>query len=81
MATPYKQASPRPTRKVAAGVSAATVATLIAFFALRLFGVNIPADVALALATVALGAVMYFVPPSRDDEPVPAARRRHDPIN
>jgi hypothetical protein len=76
-----KQRTARPTRKVTAGMSAATVATLIAFFALRLFGVAIPADVALALATVVLGAVMYFVPPAPEDAPVPAARRRRDPSN
>jgi hypothetical protein len=76
-----KQRTARPTRKVTAGVSAATVATLIAFFALRLFGVAVPADVALALATVAIGAVMYFVSPAPEDAPVPAAHRRRDSIN
>jgi ActR/RegA family two-component response regulator len=75
-----RQRTNRPTRKVAAGVSAATVATLVSFFALRLFGVVVPADVALALATVVLGAVMYLVPPAEADAPVPAARRRRDPI-
>jgi putative flippase GtrA len=76
-----RQRTNRPIRKVAAGVSAATVATLVTFFALRLFGVNIPADVALALATVVLGTVMYFTPPASTDEPVPAARRRRDPMS
>jgi hypothetical protein len=73
-----RQRTARPARKVAAGVSAATVATLVTSFALRLFGVAVPADVALALATVVLGAVMYFVPPAPEDAPVPAARRRRD---
>jgi hypothetical protein len=75
-----RQRTRMPTRKVAAGVSASAMATLVTFFALRLFGVAVPADVALALATVAIGAVMYFVSPAPADAPVPAARRR-DPMS
>lgn len=61
------QASPKPTQKVVAGVSASGAAALITFVMLRLFHVDVPADVALFVASVIIGVVMYYMPPSRRD--------------
>jgi hypothetical protein len=80
-----RQASPKPTRKVLAGGTAALVATLISYAAARLWHVALPPDVAAAaaglLVTIVGALVAYLVPPAVEDAPVPAARRRRDPLS
>jgi hypothetical protein len=79
-----KQRSAKPTKKVAAYFVTGLVATALTYLVARLWHIDLPWQEAIAyagiLVTVAGGVVAWLVPPARDDEPVPAARRRRDPI-
>jgi hypothetical protein len=84
MPASLRQRSARPTRKVMAGGAAGMVGTILVFVAARLWHVDVPPDVAAAVAgllvTVVGAVVAYAVPPAVEDAPVPAARRPRDPI-
>jgi hypothetical protein len=79
-----RQRSAKPTTKVAAYGITGMIATVLIYLVARYWRIDLPLDVALAaagiLVTAAGGVVAWFVPPSDADAPVPAARRRRDPI-
>jgi hypothetical protein len=79
-----RQRTAKPTTKVLAGGTAGTIAALLVYLAARLWHIDVPYDVALLIAGLIVAAVgwfvAYMVPARPEDAPVPAARRRRDPI-
>jgi hypothetical protein len=80
-----RQRTAKPTKKVVTGGVTGLIASVIVYAVLSVWHVDLPLEVAgwIAGIIVALAGWLaaYLVPPSRDDEPVPTARRRRDPIN
>lgn len=80
-----RQRTAKPTKKVVTGGVTGLIASVLVYAVLRVWHVDLPLEVAgwIAGIVVALaGSVAaYIVPASPEDMPVPAARRRRDPIN
>jgi hypothetical protein len=80
-----KQRSLVPTKKVAAYFITGLVATALTYLVARLWHIDLPWQEAMAYAgiivTIVGGVVAWAIPPASSDAPVPAARRRRDPIN
>jgi hypothetical protein len=80
-----RQASPKPTRKVLAGGVTSAVTALLCYAVATVWHLTIPPDVAMLAAGLIVGAAgwlaAYITPAAPEDAPVPAARRRRDPIN
>jgi uncharacterized membrane protein (UPF0136 family) len=73
-----RQRSLAPTRKVTAGAVADAVMVVLGYALEQGSHTTLPLPVYGACLLLVGLAVSYFTPPSRDDEPVPAARRRRD---
>lgn len=58
-----------PNRKVTVGLVSGSLMTILAWASKQYAGVEIPADVALAGATVINFALQYFIPDSPSEEP------------
>lgn len=58
-----------PSRKVTIGLASGSVMTLIAWASKAYTGVEIPAEVALAGATVINFVLQYFIPDASEDSP------------
>lgn len=58
-----------PNRKVTVGLVSGSVMTILAWASKQYAGVEIPADVALAGATVINFALQYFIPDAPSEEP------------
>lgn len=61
-----------PNRKVTVGLVSGAVMTILAWASKQYAGVEIPADVALAGATVINFALQYFIPDAPSEEPTNA---------
>jgi hypothetical protein len=59
----------QPSRKVTVGLVAGSVMTILAWCSKTYAGVEIPAEVALAGATVITFVLQYFVPDQLEDPP------------
>jgi putative effector of murein hydrolase LrgA (UPF0299 family) len=75
-----RQRSLAPTRKVAAGAVADAVMVVLGYALEQGFRTTLPLPVYGACLLLVGLAVSYFTPPAVEDAPVPAARRRRDPI-
>jgi hypothetical protein len=79
-----RQRTAAPTKKVAVGGVTSAVAALLVYAVATLWHLTIPPDVAMLAAGLIVGAAgwlaAYLTPASPEDAPVPAARRRRDPL-
>jgi uncharacterized membrane protein YjjB (DUF3815 family) len=80
-----KQRSAKPTKKVMAGGITGLIASVLIYAALSVWHIALPTEVATALAGIVVAVVgwlaAYLTPAAPEDAPVPAARRRRDPVS